>query len=383
MKLVIYENETGKFSPIIGLYPQFELRIGMKTIAEHTIQFYPRNEIAYISRSYFGHQVKLTRGPVLYISSQCILNKKIQVLHQDTKLLCGQKVVGLLKRKPPFPVSSKDIQKLCRSIKRTVEVDGIVLNTMCDLIRYNEPVMQKQFKSLRNNTKIRKRLAIIGKKDDLYIAGNAKIYSHVVFDTSNGPVYVDKHSVIRPFSTIIGPSYIGHETIVDRAKVTASSIGPGCRIGGEVESCIFQGYSNKYHEGFIGHSFIGEWVNLGAMTTNSDLKNNYGEVRVFIGKKRINSKMKKLGCFIADHTKLGIGTLIPTGAVIGSFVNFFGGGMTPLHVPAFTWLTSKKQERYDLMKALDTARTVLARRSRVIDEHYKGLIRRLFRCRTL
>ncbi|GAJ24797.1 unnamed protein product, partial [marine sediment metagenome] len=115
------------------------------------------------------------------------------------------------------------------------------------------------------------------------MAKDAVIHNLVCIDVSDGPVYIDKGAVIRPFTTIIGPSYIGRDTIVERAKIIKSSIGPVCRMGGEVEACTFQGYSNKYHEGFIGHSFIGEWVNLGALTTNSDIKNNYGSVKVFFG----------------------------------------------------------------------------------------------------
>jgi hypothetical protein len=142
-----------------------------------------------------------------------------------------------------------------------------------------------------------------------------------------------------------------------------------------VESCIFQGYSNKHHEGFLGHSFVGEWVNIGAMTTNSDLKNNYSSVRVKLGDKVIDSGMIKLGCFIGDHSKLGIGTLIPTGAVIGSFVNFFGGGIMPRYLPSFKWLGPGVDEKYTLDKAVETARMVMNRRGVKLTREYENLIR--------
>ena len=117
-------------------------------------------------------------------------------------------------------------------------------------------------------------------------------------------------------------------------------------------------------------------MNLGALTTNSDLKNNYRSVRVQINDKQIDTGMQKLGCFIGDHSKTGIGTLIPTGAVIGSFVNFFGGGMMPRYVPDFTWCTVHNRETYDLERALETARIVMQRRNIRMSEDYEELIRK-------
>jgi UDP-N-acetylglucosamine diphosphorylase/glucosamine-1-phosphate N-acetyltransferase len=204
----------------------------------------------------------------------------------------------------------------------------------------------------------------------------------VSIDVTDGPVYIDKNVIIRPFSAIIGPSYIEKGTIIDQAKIVKSSIGPQCRISGEVEACIFQGYANKHHEGFIGHSFIGEWVNLGALTTNSDLKNNYSPIKIKIGKRNFDTGMIKLGCFIGDHTKTGIGTLIPTGAVISSFVNFFAGGIMPQYIPSFKWLTTKKTENYDLKKAIATAKIVMQRRKIKMTQQYENIIRKHYKqCR--
>jgi UDP-N-acetylglucosamine diphosphorylase/glucosamine-1-phosphate N-acetyltransferase len=227
----------------------------------------------------------------------------------------------------------------------------------------------------RRATVLGKRIYITGNKKNVIVAPHAIVNDLVHIDVTQGPVYIDQGAIVQPFSTIIGPSYIGINTIVDRAKILASSLGPMCRIGGEVEACIFQGYANKHHEGFLGHSFIGEWVNLGALTTNSDLKNNYRPVRIQRAQHTYDTGMLKLGCFIADHTKLGIGTLIPTGAVIGSFVNFFNGGTMPLYVPSFTWLSATQIRDYDLEKAIETARVVMKRRDITMSPHYEKLIR--------
>jgi UDP-N-acetylglucosamine diphosphorylase/glucosamine-1-phosphate N-acetyltransferase len=230
------------------------------------------------------------------------------------------------------------------------------------------------FKLLRKRGSVSKAPYIQGKRKNLFIARDAHVHKQVFLDVTDGPVYIDQGAVIRPFTTVVGPSYIGPGSIMDRAKVTKSTIGPHCRIGGEVESCIFQGYSNKYHEGFIGHSVVGAWVNLGALSTNSDLKNNYGPVRIHVGNREFDTGLVKLGCFIGDHTKLGIGTLIPTGAVIGSFVNFARGGMMPRFVPDFTWMGVGKDVDYRLAEAIDTARLVMKRRNVKMSPKYERSI---------
>jgi UDP-N-acetylglucosamine diphosphorylase/glucosamine-1-phosphate N-acetyltransferase len=143
-----------------------------------------------------------------------------------------------------------------------------------------------------------------------------------------------------------------------------SSIGPVCRIGGEVEESIFLGYSNKYHEGFLGHSYVGEWVNLGALTTNSDLKNNYGPVRVMVNGSLVDSGLAKVGAFLGDHVKTGIGTLLNTGVTVGFASNLFGGGMIEERtIPPFSWAGARKREEYRLDKAIETARAVMKRRN--------------------
>jgi UDP-N-acetylglucosamine diphosphorylase/glucosamine-1-phosphate N-acetyltransferase len=254
----------------------------------------------------------------------------------------------------------------------------VVLNNIWDLIEYEAQILLKQYSLQRKKGHVTRDLHVIGSKKKVYVAKDAKIYKHVSFDVTDGPVYVDTGAVVRPFSTVIGPSYIGPGTVVERAKVNRSSIGPVCRIGGEVESCIFQGYANKCHEGFIGHSFVGEWVNLGALTTNSDLKNNYSTVRVKINRKEIDSGLIKVGCFIGDHSKLGIGTLIPTGAVIGSFVNYAGGGMMPRYVSDFKWVIGKNKKPYELNKAIKTAKIVMKRRNVKMSKHYEAVVRTLY-----
>ncbi len=383
MKVVIYEENERFFYPLINLYPQFNLRTGMRTIAENTVHYFPSAKLDYIGRALFSFKRVKPEVPTVYLSGRVMLTDRIAVPKDEVKFLVGRNVVGFAKHKPPFPRDIKDIVKATKTIKKTKRISGFVLDNMWDLVKYNEALLRHHLSMREGRGKAPEGMSITGSKRDVYVASDVVLYDHVALDVTEGPVYIDRGAVIKPFTTIIGPSYIGPETIVDRAKITKSSIGPQCRIGGEVEACIFQGYGNKYHEGFIGHSFIGEWVNLGAMTTNSDLKNNYGPVRIAMDKKMLNSGMLKLGCFIGDHTKTGIGTLIPTGAVIGSFVNFFGGGIMPQYVRSFRWLTSRRQEGYKLEKAIATAKVVMKRRKKRMSKKYENVIRKSYRWRNL
>ncbi|MEO0138033.1 MAG: putative sugar nucleotidyl transferase [candidate division WOR-3 bacterium] len=375
MKVVLYEDKPGQFFPLINFYPQFNLRIGMKTIGENTAFYFPKFRFEYIAREIFNFKLNLKNEPVMYLSARLLLKEKLPLPYEETKFIVDECEAGFVKFNPPFPQNFEEIASTLKMIKKKREISGRMLNYPWDLIRYNQEFIVEHFKQIRRKTRISRSIEFIGSRKNLYIARDAIVNKYVFFDCQAGPIYIDKRAELRPFTTIVGPAYIGEGTILDRAKIIKSTIGPYCRIGGEVEECIFQGFTNKYHEGFIGHSFIGEWVNIGALTTNSDLKNNYSTVRLKIGKEIYDSGMMKLGCFIGDHTKLGIGTLIPTGAVIGSFVNFFGGGMMPAYVPSFRWLGPGIDQEYDVERAIRTTRIVMERRGIILSPEYEKLIR--------
>lgn len=156
-----------------------------------------------------------------------------------------------------------------------------------------------------------------------------------------------------------------------------SSVGPVCRVRGEVDSSVLLGYANKAHDGYLGHAYIGRWVNLGASTTNSDLKNSYSAVRVPVSPTRIeDTGLLKVGCFLGDHVKTGIGTLINTGTVIGAGSNVFGGAMPPTRVPPFSWGSGEDLVPYRLDRFLDTAATAMGRRDMELDEAGRQLLTR-------
>ncbi len=181
-------------------------------------------------------------------------------------------------------------------------------------------------------------VALVGPADRLFIHETARIDPYTVFDTTAGPITVAAGVHVQPFTRIEGPAFVGRDTQLFRANLRGGiTIGPNCRIGGEVEATIIHGFTNKYHEGFLGHAYVGEWVNLGAITSNSDLRNDYGEVFVPLGGEPVATGQAKVGCFIGDHTRTGLGSMLNTGTAIGVMCNVLPAGpLLPKHVPSFT-----------------------------------------------
>src|SRR5205085_4411115 len=182
------------------------------------------------------------------------------------------------------------------------------------------------------------------------------------------------------FSRLEGPCYIGSGTQVQGAKIRAgTTLGPQCRVGGEVEASIIHAHTNKYHEGFLGHSYVGEWVNLGAGTHNSDWRNDYGEVTVTAGGRPIATGLTKVGCFVGDHSKTGLGTLLNTGTNVGAFCNLLpAGSLLPRYFPSFTsWWNGSVRENDDLQILLATARQVMTRRGYTLTPGHEKLYQHL------
>jgi len=208
--------------------------------------------------------------------------------------------------------------------------------------------------------------AIQGNKKDIYIAPGVRVHPMVVIDADNGPVYIDEGAEIYPFSHIEGPCYIGKESVLLGAKCCeGNSIGPVCRIGGEVEESIIQGYSNKCHAGFLGHAYVGEWVNLGALTSNSDLKNDYSTVSVILdGRKAIDTGSVKVGSLVGDYVKTSIGTLLNTGAYVGAMALIVATGKPlPKFIPSFAWFVEGVVTKgFGKKKLYESAKVTMSRR---------------------
>ena len=209
--------------------------------------------------------------------------------------------------------------------------------------------------------------ALVGPADRLFIDETARIDPYTVFDTTNGPITVAAGAVVQPFTRIEGPSYIGPDTHLFRANLRGGvTLGPNCRIGGEVEESIVHGHTNKYHEGFLGHSYVGEWVNLGAIASNSDLRNDYDEVSVPLGGDPVATGLTKVGCFLGDYTRTGMGCMLNTGTAVGVMCNLLPAGrLLPKHVPSFAAVRNGRVALNSPLEQLFvTARVVAGRRGK-------------------
>ena len=201
-------------------------------------------------------------------------------------------------------------------------------------------------------------------QNEIHISELARVSKGAILDASQGPIVIDDNALIDIGALIKGPVYIGKSSIINPgAKLKNVNIGAYCKIGGEVEHTTFHGFSNKQHDGYLGHSYIGEWVNLGANTNNSDLKNNYSDIRFNMGNKEVSIGMFG-GCLIGDYTKTGISTMINTGTYIGLGCNVFGAGFQKKYISNFSW--GMDDQKVDFDKFLQTLKIVKSRRDRVV-----------------
>jgi UDP-N-acetylglucosamine diphosphorylase / glucose-1-phosphate thymidylyltransferase / UDP-N-acetylgalactosamine diphosphorylase / glucosamine-1-phosphate N-acetyltransferase / galactosamine-1-phosphate N-acetyltransferase len=183
-----------------------------------------------------------------------------------------------------------------------------------------------------------------------------------VIDTTAGPVWLDDGVRVRAFTRLAGPAYVGRGSTLLGGSVEAVSIGDVCRIRGELAESVCLSWVNKAHDGHMGHAYLGAWVNLGAETTNSDLKNNYGTIRLWTPDGEVDTGSIKVGSFLGDHVKTGIGLLLNTGTVIGAGSNLYGAAMPPRYVPPFSWGTGEELTTYRIDKFLEVAERAMARR---------------------
>lgn len=207
----------------------------------------------------------------------------------------------------------------------------------------------------------------------VYVEDGATIEPQVCFDTTLGPVLVRAGGGVQSFTRVVGPCYIGEHSLISSDRVSGCSIGPECRVHGEISVSIFLGYGNKGHDGFVGHSYFGRWTNLGAETVTSNLKNTYSNVSLWTPDGVRDTKLQFLGTFFGDHAKTGINVPLTTGTVLGAGANVMGA-MPPKVVAPFEWGLAGKFEPYRLDKFLEVAARVMARRSVVLSARGRELL---------
>ena len=217
--------------------------------------------------------------------------------------------------------------------------------------------------------------AIVIGEHPVHIEAGAIVEPYTVFDTHAGPVLVRRGTTVHAFTRIVGPCYVGEHSTVTADKIANASIGDVCRVHGELSSTIFIGHANKAHDGFVGHSILGRWVNLGAGTTTSNLKNTYGTVQLWTPGGIRDTGLQFLGTCFGDHVKTGIGLRLSTGTVLGAGANVWDA-MPPKAVAPFAWGGRAPYATYDVDKFLVVAERAMARRSVPLGERARQQLRR-------
>jgi len=211
----------------------------------------------------------------------------------------------------------------------------------------------------------------------IWVGPDTEVAAGVCLDASAGPVVLDRSVRVMPQSYLAGPLYVGAGALVKPGTRIEgeTSIGARCKVAGEIAESTLLDLANKAHDGFIGHAYLGSWVNLGAMTTCSDLKNNYGPVRADAGLGSEDTGLRFLGLMMGEHAKTAIGTLFNTGTSVGFASNVFATGFPPKSLPCFTWGDGRDDARQDTDRALATAETVMARRDCELTDAHRHLFR--------
>ncbi len=228
----------------------------------------------------------------------------------------------------------------------------------------------KKFKRIKNSESFINEKAIL-------VSDNVNVYPDVILDASGGKILIGENNVIEPFTFIKGPVFIGKNvTIKSGTKIYGPCvIGEHSKVAGEIAESVLHSYVNKQHDGFIGHSYICPFVNLGADTVTSDLNNNYSKIKIRLNGNEIETGMQFLGSIIGDHTKTSINTMLNTGTISGIFANIFGSGFPPKILRSFSWNESgRKSTAYELVKAVETAKIVMKRRGIDMNAEYAKLM---------
>ncbi len=261
-----------------------------------------------------------------------------------------------------------------------VSVDAPFLSFPWHFVERNADAIADDLASVRGEVRGDvHRLACLEAPERITVAEGAVVSAFAVLDARGGPIMVGRGARIASHTVVTGPCVIGAGTGLLGGFVSGTTFGPECRIAGEVEASLWQGYGNKRHHGFVGHSVVGEWVNLGALTTTSDLKNNYGSVRVWVDGGEVDSGSPKVGSLIGAHVKTGIGSLLPTGASVGTGANLFAGGrFAPKRTASFAWWDGESTVDHEIGRFLATARIAFGRRGRVFSPADEAACRELF-----
>ncbi|MEW6103336.1 MAG: putative sugar nucleotidyl transferase [bacterium] len=388
--IVFEDKHYSRFYPISLSRPIYDILAGSKTNLERIKYHFKDLPLFTICRPHIANTSEIPQfNRAILINGACVFLKKDLEFIKELKN--SNENIAYTKNGIPIAIvlSSKEFrerisqgfsEKIIDGLKR-VEIDILTFSYIWDLIIYNQELIISDFDEYFKDKGLQGNIGdsfIYGK--EIFADNNISADTFSVIDSREGPVIIEKEVEIKPFTYLKGPAFIGNECKLVGGKITGGcSFGNGCRIGGEIENSIIIGNTNKYHEGFIGHSYIGEWVNLGALATNSDLKNNYSEISVKQNGNIVKTGSIKIGCFIGDHTKIGIGITLNTGVVIGFSCNLFGGSLImEKEIPSFAWGNDSLRRCFSLENAIKTAQIVLERRNCAFDNKQNQMFKYIF-----
>lgn len=379
MNVIFFETNRESLLPLVFAIPIAKLRVGITTIEEKWMDFLSVSEenISYQTVAYLSKKFKLnTAKENIFINSAFLPSAELidflkNELQQNEVLICNDEIVAAKTSLEIFNSESFE------NIIDITDFKLLSIHTVTDIFTKNHQAIEQDFKRLTKNKKSAKANesnTLIG--DNIFIEEGATI-NGAILNSSLGAIYIGKNAEIMEGSLVRGPFALCESaTLKMGAKIYgATTIGPHSKVGGEVSNSVIQAYSNKGHDGFLGNSVLGEWCNLGADTNNSNLKNNYGEVKLwnYTSKKLENTGLQFCGLIMGDHTKCGINTMFNTGTVAGFSANIYGGGFHQKFIPSFSWGDNEKSTTYDLDKAIETAEKVMERRGIPLTKEDKAI----------
>jgi UDP-N-acetylglucosamine diphosphorylase/glucosamine-1-phosphate N-acetyltransferase len=382
MNYILFDgHRRNALLPFTYTKPVADLRIGILTIREKW-EHYLGSTTTTITEDYLAEKYPMVEADQnILINSSFLPTEKlvdlIKELKENEAVLIGDEVVAFHTKDTQEEVDFEQYEFI------EFEDDCISIENTWDIFAKNDKAIQADFELLTKDRKsqpIPKSVNVIA-PENIFIEEGAKL-EFVTLNASTGVIYIGKNSEIMEGSVIRGPFALGEEAQVKLATKIygATTVGPHCRVGGEVNNSVMMAYSNKGHDGFLGNSVLGEWCNIGADSNNSNLKNNYEEVKLWSYESERFEKtgLQFCGLMMGDHSKCGINTMFNTGTVVGVSANIFGSGFPRNFVPSFSWGGASGFSTYLTNKAFETARIVMSRRHIELTDMDKQILEHVF-----
>lgn len=379
MNIVLFDDKSrGLLLPLTFTRPVAEIRIGMLSIKEKWQHYFPEAIVSYQTEEYLQEKFPTQlQSENLWVNASVLPNndflKAISSLSSNQALVHGDL---LLAKK------SEALSSACTNIEASFSYD--YLNALPQIFSWNDKESRKDFELLKKGKQsqtLNSSNTLIGPADQLHIEEGA-IINAAILNTSSGPIFISKDAEIMEGSMIRGPFFLGEhsQTKMGTKIYGATSIGQHCKVGGELNNVVIFGFSNKAHDGFLGNAVIGEWCNIGADSNNSNLKNNYAEVKLWNYQSNNFRKtgLQFCGLIMGDHAKCGINTMFNTGTVVGVASNVFGSGFPRNFIPDFSWGGAQGMEVYQINKVFEVAGKVFERRGLDFNELEKNILNNVF-----